>query len=62
MLSLLFVVYLVGLVATPLAGALLPRVGLRSGITGSILLSLAGVLLILAHFLPVVVAGLCAPL
>jgi predicted MFS family arabinose efflux permease len=57
-LSLLFVVYLVGLVATPLAGALLPRVGLRTGITGSILLSLAGVLLTLVHSLPAVVAGL----
>ncbi len=57
-LSLLFVVYLVGLVATPLAGALLPRVGLRSGITGSILLSLAGVLLTLMHSLPVVIVGL----
>jgi predicted MFS family arabinose efflux permease len=57
-LSLLFVVYLVGLVATPLAGALLPRVGLRSGITGSILLSLAGVLLTLVHSLPVVIVGL----
>jgi predicted MFS family arabinose efflux permease len=57
-LSLLFVVYLVGLVATPLAGALLPRVGLRTGITGSILVSLAGVLLTLVHSLPVVVAGL----
>lgn len=57
-LSLLFVVYLVGLVATPLAGALLPRVGLRAGITGSILLSLAGVQLTLVHSLPVVVAGL----
>jgi predicted MFS family arabinose efflux permease len=57
-LSLLFVVYLVGLIATPLAGALLPHVGLRAGITGSILLSLAGVLLTLVHSLPVVVAGL----
>ena len=57
-LSLLFVVYLVGLVATPLAGALLPRVGLRTGITGSILLSLAGVLLTLVPSLVVVVAGL----
>ena len=57
-LSLLFVVYLVGLVATPLAGALLPRVGLRTGITGSILLSLAGVLLTLVPSLIVVVAGL----
>lgn len=57
-LSLLFVVYLVGLIATPLAGALLPRVGLRAGITGSILLSLAGVLLTLVHLLFVVIAGL----
>jgi MFS transporter, YNFM family, putative membrane transport protein len=57
-LSLLFVVYLVGLVATPLAGALLPRVGLRTGITGSILLSLLGVLLTLVHSLPVVITGL----
>ena len=57
-LSLLFVVYLVGLVATPLAGALLPRVGLRTGITGSILLSLIGVLLTLVHALPIVIVGL----
>jgi predicted MFS family arabinose efflux permease len=57
-LSLLFVVYLVGLIATPLAGALLPLVGLRTGITGSILLSLAGVLLTLVHSLPVVIMGL----
>jgi MFS transporter, YNFM family, putative membrane transport protein len=57
-LSLLFVVYLVGLVATPLAGALLPRMGLRTGITGSILLSLVGVLLTLVQSLPAVVAGL----
>jgi YNFM family putative membrane transporter len=57
-LSLLFVVYIVGLIATPLAGALLPLVGLRTGITGSILLSLAGVLLTLVHSLPVVIMGL----
>ncbi|MCU1314152.1 MAG: transporter, major facilitator family, partial [Acidobacteriaceae bacterium] len=57
-LSLLFVVYLFGLVATPLAGAMLPRIGLLAGITGSILLSLIGVLLTLAHTLPVVIAGL----
>lgn len=57
-LSLLFVVYLFGLVATPLAGVLLPRIGLLAGITGSILLSLIGVLLTLVHMLPVVIAGL----
>ncbi len=57
-LSLLFVVYLVGLVATPLAGALLPRVGLLVGITGSSLMSLAGVLLTLVPHLPIVITGL----
>jgi predicted MFS family arabinose efflux permease len=57
-LSLLFVVYLVGLVVTPLAGALLPRVGLRAGITGSILLALVGVLITLVHSLAIVIAGL----
>ena len=57
-LSELFVVYLIGLVATPLAGFLLPRVGLRTGITGALLLALAGVLLTLIHALAVVVAGL----
>lgn len=57
-LSLLFVVYLFGLVATPLAGALLPRIGLLAGITGSMLLSLIGVLLTLVPILPVVIAGL----
>lgn len=57
-LSLLFVVYLVGLVVTPVAGALLPRVGLRAGITGSILLALVGVLITLAHSLALVIAGL----
>lgn len=57
-LSLLFVVYLVGLVATPLAGALLPRVGLLVGISGACLLSLIGVLLTLVPHLWVVIVGL----
>lgn len=57
-LSLLFVVYLVGLVVTPIAGALLPRVGLRAGITGSNLLALIGVLITLVHSLALVIAGL----
>ncbi len=57
-LSALFVVYLVGLVATPLAGAVLPLVGLRNGITGSLLLSLVGALLTLVHSLPIIVLGL----
>jgi predicted MFS family arabinose efflux permease len=57
-LSLLFVVYLIGLVATPLAGAVLPRLGMRKGIASSLTLSLTGVLITLDHALPVVVMGL----
>ncbi len=57
-LSYLFVVYLVGLVATPAAGVLLPRIGLRTGMVAANLLSLTGVALTLVHQLPVVVLGL----
>jgi YNFM family putative membrane transporter len=57
-LSLLFVVYLIGLVATPLAGAMLPRLGLRRGIASSLTLSLVGVLMTLDHALSMVVTGL----
>ena len=57
-LSELFFVYLIGLVVTPAAGLLITRVGLRAGISGAIACSIAGVLLTLAHSLPVVIAGL----
>ena len=57
-LSSLFFVYLIGLVVTPAAGWLITRVGLRTGISGAILWSMAGVLLTLSPHLPVVVAGL----
>ena len=57
-LSYLFVVYLVGLVATPAAGVLLPRIGLRAGMVAANLLSLAGVAVTLVHQLPIVVLGL----
>ncbi len=57
-LSYLFVVYLIGLVATPLAGGLLPRTGLRAGIAGAISLALAGVLITLAQSLVLVTLGL----
>lgn len=59
-LSSLFFVYLVGLVVTPAAGFLITRVGLRTGIAGSIMCSMAGVALTLVHSLPVVVIGLTA--
>lgn len=57
-LSSLFFVYLIGLVVTPTAGYLITRVGLRAGIGGAILLSIAGVLLTLVPLLPVVILGL----
>jgi MFS family permease len=57
-LSSLFFVYLVGLVVTPAAGYLITRAGLRAGIAGAILFSMAGVLLTLAASLAVVIVGL----
>ena len=57
-LSSLSFVYLIGLVVTPAAGYLITRVGLRAGIGGAIVCSMAGVLLTLAPSLPVVILGL----
>ncbi|MDR3723665.1 MAG: MFS transporter [Terracidiphilus sp.] len=57
-LSSLFFVYLVGLVVTPLAGWLITRVGLRTGISGAILWSMTGVALTLSAHLWVEIAGL----
>lgn len=57
-LSSLFFVYLVGLVVTPAAGYIITRVGLRAGIGGAILLSVAGSLLTLLPSLPEVIIGL----
>jgi len=57
-LSSLFFVYLVGLVVTPAAGYIITRVGLRAGIAGAILCSIAGVALTLVHSLPDVIIGL----
>jgi len=57
-LSMLFTVYLVGLVATPVGGVLLSRMDLRSGILAAVFLSLLGVLLTLGAPLWVIVVGL----
>jgi MFS family permease len=57
-LSSLFFVYLIGLIVTPGAGYLITRVGLRVGIAGAILCSIAGVLLTLAASLTIVIVGL----
>ena len=56
--SYLFVVYLVGLIATPAAGTLLPRIGLKTGMVGANLLSFSGAALTLVPSLPVVIFGL----
>jgi predicted MFS family arabinose efflux permease len=57
-LSSLFFVYLVGLLVTPVAGYLITRTGLRTGIAAAMLLSMLGVILTVAPSLPVVILGL----
>lgn len=57
-LSELFLVYAVGLAATPAAGYLITRVGLRAGVGGAIGCSAVGVLLTLAPSLAVILLGL----
>ncbi len=54
----LFFVYLAGLVVTPAAGFLITRTGLRAGIAGALLCSMAGVLLTLVSSLVVILLGL----
>ena len=57
-LSYLFAVYLVGLVATLIAGRFLARVGLRHGILFAITLCILGVAITLFHSLIIVALGL----
>jgi MFS family permease len=57
-LSSLFVVYLVGLVVTPMGGFLIGLLGVRAGVTGAIVFSMIGVLLTLAPSLSIVIVGL----
>jgi predicted MFS family arabinose efflux permease len=56
--SSLFFVYLIGLVVTPTAGYIITRVGLRAGISGAIVCTMAGTLITLAPSLPVIILGL----
>ena len=53
-----FVVYLVGAVATPIAGRFIDRVGPRSVILGALAIGAVGALLTLAHALAMVIVGL----
>src|SRR3546814_17221394 len=53
-----FMVYLVGVVVTPLSGSWIRRFGRRAAVTAGIACSVAGLLMTLASTLPVVIAGL----
>jgi predicted MFS family arabinose efflux permease len=57
-LGLLFMVYLVGVVVTPVAGAWIDRLGHRTALVAAALASAVGVALTLVHSLPLVLAGL----
>jgi len=57
-LSLLFVVYLVGLIVTPLGGIWISRAGSRIALIGALAGSMAGVALTLTPLLPLIVIGL----
>jgi predicted MFS family arabinose efflux permease len=57
-LGFLFMVYLVGVVVTPVAGGWIDRVGHRTALVAAALASAAGVGLTLVHSLPLVLAGL----
>jgi predicted MFS family arabinose efflux permease len=57
-LGLIFVVYLVGAVITPVAGRAIDRLGHRFALVAAFSAGVTGVLLTLIHSLPVVMAGL----
>lgn len=57
-LSWLFVVYLAGLIVTPLAGMGISRFGSRAALITAVLASMAGVTMTLLHPLPMIIAGL----
>jgi MFS family permease len=57
-LGLLFVVYLVGAVITPIAGRAIDRLGHRFALVAAFSAGATGILLTLVHSLPVIMAGL----
>jgi predicted MFS family arabinose efflux permease len=57
-LSALFMVYLVGLVITPLGGVWISRVGSRAALIGSVGAGIVGILLTLVPSMPVILVGL----
>ncbi len=54
----IFVVYLLGVVVTPIAGYVMDRVGHRKVLMGAVAMSGAGMLLTLIHSVPLIIAGL----
>jgi predicted MFS family arabinose efflux permease len=57
-LSNVFAVFLVGVVVTPFAGRVIQRVGYRRALMLAMSLGISGILLTLAHSLPVIIVGL----
>jgi predicted MFS family arabinose efflux permease len=57
-LGMIFAVYLVGAAVTPVAGSILDRIGYRLGLMGAAGIVAIGMLLTLAHYLPVIISGL----
>jgi len=57
-LSTIFMVYLVGLIITPLGGVWISRVGSRAALIGSVMAGIVGILLTLVPHLPVILLGL----
>jgi predicted MFS family arabinose efflux permease len=53
-----FGVYLIGSILTPYSGRVLDRIGYRRGVVWAAGVAIAGMLLTLAHWLPVVIVGL----
>lgn len=57
-LSALFMVYLVGLIFTPLGGVWISRVGSRAALIAAVAVGIVGILLTLVPYLPVILLGL----
>jgi len=54
----IFAVYLVGAAVTPVAGSILDRIGYRLALMGAAGMVAIGMLLTLAHYVPVIISGL----
>ncbi len=57
-LGMIFAVYLVGAAVTPVAGSILDRIGYRMALMGAAGMVAIGMLLTLAHYVPVIIGGL----